>query len=208
MSNTKKHPRFRKSKRHGSSSSKSSKNCRELYNKNKKRINIIRNIRMGRSTFNRLGGGRGVKSSNYFVRKDGNKLCEQTGGGGMGGGISQFIGLPWSASGNANTGNYFNQSALGVGTGIVPNNDDGRALNHGERYPTQYGAQLPKLGEMRGGKRKSMKMYSRGGGFLTDIQNAYGGITSNISDFNSKLQGLKPAPSSYAWDQPIASKQV
>lgn len=62
----------------------SSKKHQDLYARNKKRNSIIRNIRMGRSTFNRLGGG--------YIRKDGYKSQE--------GGASQFVGSPWTVSNN------------------------------------------------------------------------------------------------------------
>ena len=143
--------RYKKSKsarkrtlRTNASSASSSKKHQDLYARNKKRNSIIRNIKMGRSTFNRLGGGGGG-----YIRKDGYKYQE--------GGASPFIGSPWTVSNNPNTGNYFAPSPLGVGTGNVPRFEDGQSINHGARWPTQLGPQLAKLGEMKGGRRNKKK---------------------------------------------------
>ncbi len=171
----------------------SSKKHKDLYARNKKRNNIIRNIRMGRSTFNRLGGG-------GYIRKDGYKSQE--------GGGSPFIGSPWTVSNNPNTGNYFAPSPLGVGTGNVPKFEDGQPINHGARWPTQNGPQLAKLGEMKGGRRnkkKTIKQLIHGGGIFDDIRGVYTNIVSSATDFNSKLNGVKPPLSSSPWDQPISS---
>lgn len=169
----------------------SSKKHRESYARNKKRNSIIRNIRMGRSTFNRLGGGGG------YIRKDGYS---------QEGGASQFIGYPWTVSNNPNTGNYFAPSPLGVGTGNVPKFDDGQPINHGARWPTQLGTQLAKLGEMKGGNhsKKTIRSLIRGGGVYDDVKGIYDNIVSSATHFSSTLQGVKPPPSSYAWDQPIS----
>lgn len=245
----------------------SRKKHQESYVRNKKRNSIIRSIRMGRSTFNRLGGG-------SHVRKDGRGYKCQKGGGGY---ISQLIGSPWTVSNNPNTGNYFAPSQLGVGTGLVPKFEDGQSINNGARWPTQLGTQLPKLGEMKGGngekieeieirggnrgppmeldsinsetideklplmggnKKKTIRnlmkggeeeiaevakdasdepmfitamggnkkktILKRGGGVFDDIKGVYNNIVSSATDFSSKLEGVKPPPSSYAWDQPIS----
>ena len=171
----------------------SSKKHKDLYARNKKRNSIIRNIRMGRSTFNRLGGG-------SYIRKDGYKSQE--------GGASQFIGSPWTVSNNPNTGNYFAPSPLGVGTGNVPGFEDGHSINNGARWPTQNGPQLAKLGEMKGGRRnkkKTIRQLIHGGGIFDDIRGAYNNIVSSATDFNSRLNGVKPPLSSSPWDQPISS---
>lgn len=171
----------------------SSKKHKDLYARNKKRNSIIRNIRMGRSTFNRLGGG-------GYIRKDGYKSQE--------GGTSPFIGSPWTVSNNPNTGNYFAPSPLGVGTGNVPKFEDGQPINNGARWPTQNGPQLAKLGEMKGGRRnkkKTIKQLIHGGGIFDDIRGVYTNIVSSATDFNSKLNGVKPPLSSSPWDQPISS---
>jgi hypothetical protein len=173
----------------------SSKKHQDLYARNKKRNSIIRNIRMGRSTFNRLGGGGGG-----YIRKDGYKYQE--------GGASPFIGSPWTVSNNPNTGNYFAPSPLGVGTGNVPKFEDGQPINHGARWPTQLGPQLAKLGEMKGGRRnkkKTIRQLIHGGGIFDDIRGAYNNIVSSATDFNSRLNGVKPPLSSSPWDQPISS---
>lgn len=170
----------------------SSKKHKDLYARNKKRNSIIRNIRMGRSTFNRLGGG--------YIRKDGYKFQE--------GGGSQFIGSPWTVSNNPNTGNYFAPSPLGVGTGNVPRFDDGQSINHGARWPTQNGPQLAKLGEMKGGRRnkkQTIRHLINGGGIIDDIRGVYSNIVSSATDFNSRLDGVKPPLSSSPWDQPISN---
>jgi len=181
----------------------SSKKHQELYSKNKKRNSIIRNIRMGRATFSRLGGG-------SYMRKDGGYTCQQ--GGGF---MSQFVGSPWTASSNPNTGNYFAPSPLGVGTGVVPKFDDGLPL-YPAKFPTQLGPQVAKLGEIKGGgsggygynkkrrNQKTIRSLIRGGGVFDDIMGVYNNAVSSATDFSSKLQGVKPPPSSYAWDQPIA----
>ena len=170
----------------------SSKKHKDLYARNKKRNSIIRNIRMGRSTFNRLGGG-------GYIRKDGYKSQE--------GGASPFIGSPWTVSNNPNTGNYFAPSPLGVGTGNVPKFEDGKPINHGARWPTQDGPQLAKLGEMKGGRRnkkKTIKQLIHGGGIFDDITGVYNNIVSSATDFNLRLDGVKPPLSSSPWDQPIS----
>ena len=185
MTSTKKYKKSKSAKRRTHSRMSSSKRRAELYAKNNKRNSIIRNIRMGRSTFTRLGGG-------SYIRRDGGYTNQQEGGG------SQFVGSPWSVSNNPNTGNYFAPSPLGVGTGNVPKFNDGQPLNHGARWPTQLGPQLAKLGEMKGGRRRM-----RGGGVFDDIKGVYNNIVSSATNFGSKLQGVEPSPSSYPWDQPI-----
>jgi hypothetical protein len=177
------------------------KNYPKLYADNRKRNNIIRNIRMGQSTFNRLGGGGGGPSCESYVRKDG---YSQSGGGGY---ISQFIGNPWTVSNNPNTGNYFAPSPLGVGTGNVPRFDDGQPLNNGARWPTQLGNQLHKLGETKGGSAGGgKKRRLRGGGIFDDVKGLYNNIVSSATNFGSTLEGVKLAPSSNSnpLDQPIA----
>ena len=78
MAHTKRH---KKSKSARKRTMRTNKKHQELYSKNKKRNSIIRNIRMGRSTFNRLGGG---NNNSSYIRKDGFQQ----------GGASQFIGSP------------------------------------------------------------------------------------------------------------------
>jgi hypothetical protein len=205
MANTKKYKKStnKNSKRRTHNHSRMSsdkKNQELLYAKNKKRNAIIRNIRMGRSTFTRLGGGGG--SYMRYMRKDG--YCEQQGG------ASQFVGSPWTVSNNSNTGNYFAPSPLGVGTGLVPKFDDGLPI-YPAKFPTQLGPQVAKLGEIKGGGRRGRsKKYGRktktGGGIFDDIKGTYSNIVSSATNFGSKMEGVKPPPSSYPWDQPIAHK--
>ena len=208
MANTKKYKKSRNTKKrtHNNRMS-SSKKYKELYAKNKKRNSIIRNIRMGRATFNRLGGG-------SYMRKDG-YTCQQ-------GGSSQFVGSPWSVSNNPNTGNYFAQSPLGVGTGLVPKFDDGQPI-YPAKFPTQLGPQVAKLGEIKGGGRgsgggygyskkiknqKTIRSLIKGGGIFDDVMGVYNDAVSSATNFSSKLQGVNPPPSSYAWDQPIARNSI
>lgn len=200
MVHTKRHKKIKSTrKRTLRTSASSSKKHQFLYARNKKRNSMIRNIRMGRSTFNRLGGG-----NSGYIRKDG----FQQGGSG----ISQFIGSPWTVSDNSNTGNYFAPSPLGVGTGNVPKFDDGQPMNHGARWPTQLGPQLAKLGEMKGGRhhrnKKTIQSLMRGGGVFDDIKGVYNNVVSSATNFSSKLQGVNPPPSSYAWDQPIGRSNI
>ena len=190
MTSTKKYKKSKSAKRRTHSRMSSSKRRAELYAKNKKRNSIIRNIRMGRSTFNRLGGG-------SYMRRDGYTSQQQ-------GGSSQFVGSPWTVSNNPNTGNYFSPSPLGVGSGLVPKFETGQPINHGERFPTQLGPQLSKLGEIKGGGGRRRRKTSRGGGFFDDIKGTYNNIVSSGTKFTSQLSGVKPPPSSNPWDQPIA----
>lgn len=100
----------------------------EIFNRNKKRNRMIRNIRMGRSTFNRMYGGQTILNE---------------GGKKQRGGSSQFVGAPWNPSGNPNTGNYFAPSPNGGGTGLVPILDDGQPLPPGNaRFPTNSAPNL------------------------------------------------------------------
>jgi hypothetical protein len=144
--------------------------------------------------------------------------------------MSQFVGSPWTASSNPNTGNYFAPSPLGVGTGVVPKFDDGLPL-YPAKFPTQLGPQVAKLGEIKGGgygrgygrgyggrggggygygyskqkkNQKTIRNLIKGGGIFDDVMGVYNNAVSSATDFSSKLQGVKPPPSSYAWDQPIA----
>jgi hypothetical protein len=197
MAHTKRHKKSKSARKRTlrtyASSASSSKKHQELYARNKKRNSIIRNIRMGRSTFNRLGGG-------GYIRKDGYKYQE--------GGASPFIGSPWTVSNNPNSGNYFAPSPLGVGTGNVSKFEDGQSINNGARWPTQNGPQLAKLGEMKGGRRnkkKTIRQLVQGGGIFDDIRGVYSNIVSSATDFNSRLDGVKPPLSSSPWDQPISS---
>jgi len=205
MANTKKYKKStnRNAKRRTHSRMSSSKKHQELYAKNKKRNSIIRNIRMGRATFSRLGGGGG------YMRKDGGYTSQQ-------GGSSQFVGSPWTVSNNPNTGNYFAPSPLGVGTGVVPKFDNGLPI-YQTKFPTQLGPQVAKLGEIKGGggggggygygkkrNQKTIRSLIRGGGVFDDIMGVYNNAVSSATDFSSKLQGVNPPPSSYPWDQPIA----
>ena len=205
MANTKKYKKYtnRNAKRRTNSRMSSNKKYQELYSKNKKRHSIIRNIRMGRATFNRLGGG-------SYVRKDGGYSCQQ-------GGSSQFVGSPWSVSNNPNTGNYFALSPLGVGTGVVPKFDNGLPL-YPAKFPTQLGPQVAKLGEIKGGggyghskkikNQKTIRSLIRGGGIFDDVMGVYNNAVSSATNFSSKLQGVNPPPSSYPWDQPIARNGI
>lgn len=203
MAHTKRHKKSKSTrKRTLRTSASSSKKHRDLYARNKKRNSIIRNIRMGRSTFNRLGGG-------GYIRKDGYNNSQE-GGGGY---VSQFIGSPWTVSNNPNTGNYFAPSPLGVGTGNVPKFEDGQPINHGARWPTQLGPQLAKLGETKGGGSRSRRSgrrtkTSRGGGVFDDIKGIYNNAVSSATEFSSRLQGKIPPPSSNPWDQPIGRSNV
>ena len=147
----------------------------EIFNRNKKRNRMIRNIRMGRSTFNRMYGG---QSS------------------------SPFVGAPWNPSGNPNTGNFFAPSPNGVGgTGVVvPKLDDGQPLPPGNaRFPTQLGPQ------MRGGNKayKSRSRKHRGGGIISDFNSLVANVGYKFNDFNSKLDGVNPPPNPNPYDQPI-----
>ena len=199
--NTKKYKKSRNTKKrtHNNRIS-ASKRQAELYTKNKKRNNIIRNIRMGRSTFNRLGGGVG-----NYMRRDG--FTQQ-------GGSSPFVGSPWTVSNNPNTGNYFAPSPLGVeGGGLLPKFEDGQPLSRGgERWPTQLGPQLAKLGEMKGGGRSRRNgrrtKTSHGGGVFDDAKGIYDNIVSSATNFNLRLQGNIPRPSSNPWDQPIGRSNI
>jgi hypothetical protein len=120
------------------------------------------------------------------------------------------VGSPWTVSNNSNTGNYFAPSPLGVGTGLVPKFEDGLPLNHGgAKYPTQLGPQVAKLGEIKGGggrSKRNGRKTKTGGGIFDDIKGTYSNIVSSATNFGSKMEGVKPPPSSYAWDQPIAHK--
>ena len=199
--NTKKYKKSRNTKKrtHNNRIS-ASKRQAELYTKNKKRNNIIRNIRMGRSTFNRLGGGVG-----NYMRRDG--FTQQ-------GGSSPFVGSPWTVSNNPNTGNYFAPSSLGIeGGGLLPKFEDGQPLSRGgERWPTQLGPQLAKLGEMKGGSRSRRNgrrtKTSHGGGVFDDAKGVYDNIVSSATNFNLRLQGNIPRPSSNPWDQPIGRSNI
>jgi hypothetical protein len=206
MANTKKYKKSRNTKKRTHNNRMSSnKKHQELYSKNKKRNSIIRNIRMGRATFNRLGGG-------SYVRKDGGYSCQQ-------GGSSQFVGSPWSVSNNPNTGNYFAPSPLGVGTGVVPKFDNGLPI-YPAKFPTQLGPQVAKLGEIKGGgggggygygkkrNQKTIRSLIRGGGVFDDVMGVYNNAVSSVTNFSSKLQGVNPPPSSYPWDQPIARNGI
>ena len=250
MANTKKYKKHtnrnakRRTRRRMSSMSSmsSSKKHQELYTKNKKRNSIIRNIRMGRATFSRLGGGSGgggVFGCNCqgggggggnYMRKDGGGCSCQRGGSIGTEFISQFVGKPWTVSNNPNTGNYFRLSPLGDGTELVPKLDNGQPL-FPAKFPTQLGPQVPKLGLMKGGgdngdndinqlqftgdesgggyskkkrNQKTIRSLIKGGGIFDDAMGVYDNAISSATNFSSKLQGIKPPPSSYAWDQPIA----
>ena len=61
---------------------------------------------------------------------------------------------------------------------------------------------------MKGGRRnkkKTIKQLIHGGGIFDDIRGVYTNIVSSATDFNSKLNGVKPPLSSSPWDQPISS---
>ena len=160
----------------------------EIFNRNKKRNRMIRNIRMGRSTFNRMYGG----GQDAFIR------VPQV----QAGGSSPFVGAPWSPSGNPNTGNFFAPSPNGVGgTGVVvPKLDDGQPLPPGNaRFPTQLGPQ------MRGGNKayKSRSRKHRGGGIVSDFNSLVANVGYKFNAFNSELDGVNPPPNPNPYDQPI-----
>lgn len=119
----------------------------------------------------------------------------QGGSGQMAGGgfMSQFIGKPWSPG---SIGNYFSLSPKGVGTGHVPKFDDGRPL-YNARFATQLGAQVPKLGQ-RGGSRRRKNI--RGGGVLD-------GATYLLNNFNAKLDGMPRPPNPDPHVQPSLLKR-
>jgi hypothetical protein len=163
----------------------------EIFNRNKKRNRMIRNIRMGRSTFSRIYGGQTTEGGSSRQHK---RYIQ-------GGGASQFIGSPWSPSGNANTGNYFAPSPNGVGTGLVPKFDGGQPLPPGNaRFPTQLGPQLMKGGAYRG---RSRSKKHRGGGIVSDFNSLVANASYKMGSFNSNLDGLKPPPNPNPYDQPI-----
>jgi hypothetical protein len=61
---------------------------------------------------------------------------------------------------------------------------------------------------MKGGRRnkkKTIKQLIHGGGIFDDITGAYNNIVSSATDFNLRLDGVKPPLSSSPWDQPISS---
>jgi hypothetical protein len=164
----------------------------EIFNRNKKRNRMIRNIRMGRSTFSRIYGGQLTQSG--------------------GAGASPFVGQPWSPSGTPNTGNYFAPSPNGVGTGLVPILDDGQPLPPGNaRFPTQLGPQLMKGSFGGGGGKNSRSSKSskrnkyRGGGIVSDFNSLVANASYKFNDFNSKLDGMNPPPNPNPYDQPIQS---
>ena len=203
MANTKKYKKYtnRNAKRRTNSRMSSNKKHQELYAKNKKRNSIINSIRMGRATFTRMGGA-------GYMHKDGGYTCQH-------GGSSQFVGAPWTVS---NSGNYFAKSPLGVGTELMPKFDNGLPL-YPAKFPTLLGHQVAELGEIKGGgygkgdgkKRKNQKTIRsliRGGGVFDDVMGVYNNAVSSATDFSSKLQGVKPPPSSHMWDQPIAQKNI
>jgi hypothetical protein len=163
----------------------------EIFNKNKKRNRMIRNIRMGRSTFSRIYGGQSlVGPPNGF--EGGKKQC--------GGGSSPFVGAPWNPSGNPNTGNFFALSPNGVGTGLDPKLDDGQPLPPGNaRFPTQLGPQ------MRGGNKayRSRSKKHRGGGIVNDFNSLVANASYKLGSFNSELDGVNPPPNPNPYDQPI-----
>lgn len=155
----------------------------EIFNRNKKRNRMIRNIRMGRSTFNRMYGGQ-IAAPRLV------------------GGSSPFVGAPWNPSGNPNTGNFFAPSPNGVGGigVVVPNLDDGQPLPPGNaRFPTQLGPQ------MRGGNKayKSRSRKHRGGGIVSDFNSLVANVGYKFNDFNSELDGVNPPPNPNPYDQPI-----
>jgi hypothetical protein len=183
----------------------------EIFNRNKKRNRMIRNIRMGRSTFNRMYGGQ--TEERPFNRMYGGQTEERPGRPGqLGGhrqavypqlgGSSQFVGPPWSPFGNPNTGNFFAPSPNGVGgTGVVvPKLDDGQPLPPvNARFPTQLGPQ------MRGGNEayKSRSRKHRGGGIISDFNSLVANVGYKFNDFNSELDGVNPPPNPNPYDQPI-----
>lgn len=144
----------------------------EQIKQNRLRNKMVRNIRMGRVY---QGGGSG---------------SGQMAGGGF---MSQFIGKPWSPG---SIGNYFSLSPKGVGTGHVPKFDDGRPL-YNARFATQLGAQVPKLGQ-RGGSRRRKNI--RGGGVLD-------GATYLLNNFNAKLDGMPRPPNPDPHVQPSLLKR-
>ena len=128
---------------------------------------------------------------NKMVRNIRMGRVHQGGGGGQmaGGGF----GKPWSPG---SIGNYFSLSPKGVGTGHVPKFDDGRPL-YNARFATQLGAQVPKLGQ-RGGSRRRKNI--RGGGVLD-------GATYLLNNFNAKLDGMPRPPNPDPHVQPSLLKR-
>ena len=162
----------------------------EIFNRNKKRNRMIRNIRMGRSTFSRIYGGQNIVDSYKQA--------------GQHGGASPFVGQPWSPSGGANTGNYFAPSPNGVGTGLVPKFDGGQPLPPGNaRFPTQLGPQLMKGGNKAYRSRRSSSKKHKGGGILSDFNSLVANAGYKMGSFSSNLDGLKPPPNPNPYDQPI-----
>lgn len=170
----------------------------EIFNRNKKRNRMIRNIRMGRSTFNRMYGGQTEERPGRPGQLGGHRQAVEP----QLGGSSQFVGPPWSPFGNPNTGNYFAPSPNGVGgTGVVvPKLDDGQPLPPvNARFPTQLGPQ------MRGGNKayKSRSRKHRGGGIISDFNSLVANVGYKFNDFNSELDGVNPPPNPNPYDQPI-----
>jgi hypothetical protein len=52
--------------------------------------------------------------------------------------------------------------------------------------------------------QKTIRSLIKGGGIFDDAMGVYDNAVSSATNFSSKLQGVNPPPSSYAWDQPIA----
>lgn len=126
----------------------------EQIKQNRMRNKMVRNIRMGRV---RQGGG----GSSQMV------------GGGF---FSQFIGKPWSTDSIGR--NYFALSPKGVGTGVVPRFDDGRPL-YNARFATQLGPQVPKLGQIGGGRRSRKNI--RGGGIIDNLKYSFNNISAKMA---------------------------
>jgi len=189
----------------------------EIFNRNKKRNKMIRNIRMGKSTFSRIYGG-DVNSGIHT------------------GGASQFIGQPWNPSGNPNTGNYFALNPDGVGTGVVPEFNTGQPIIHA-KFPTQLGGFIQPHQNGGGGAKNPyqsggvrLNRYQSGGvrnpyqsgGLLSPRQFAGksrkikknkskrkrlgGGIIDDVGFYfnkvNANLNGVNPPPNPNPYYQP------
>jgi hypothetical protein len=154
----------------------------EQIKKNRMRNKMIRNIRMGR------------------VHRGGSQI----GGNGF---ISQFIGRPWTP--NTLGSNYFAVSPKGVGTGVVPQFDDGQPLSNA-RYPTQLGSQLAKGGQHNGGscKKKRSNKYVKGGGVVSDLGNMMDNVKYSWNNLNAKLAGENSPANPNPYNQPISKNMT
>jgi len=144
----------------------------EQIKQNRMRNKMVRNIRMGR------------------VHQGGGGSSQMTGGGFF----SQFIGKPWSTDSIGR--NYFALSPKGVGTGVVPRFGEGRPLGSA-RFATQLGPQVPKLGQIGGGRRSKKNI--RGGGI-------FGDLTYSFNNISAKMAGTPRPLSPDPLNQPFLKK--